>query len=179
MEYLKMRFSISFFAALSFAAFTIPLNVGSANAASPYQCKANTKDAAIRCCEAAMKTNPRARQLLASGNSCQTMVSCGGPTRKINRCLILPPSNNLDSHDNPGQKRQISDLRLKKDITRVGTTVLGLPLYTFHYSFKPGLFEGVMAQDVLNIMPEAVSLGPDGYYRVNYEMLGIKMLRLQ
>ncbi len=175
-----MRFSISFFAALSIAAFTIPLNAGNANAASPYQCKASTKDAVIRCCEAAMKTNPRARQLLASGNSCQTMVSCGGPARKINRCLILPPSNNLGSRDTPVQRGQVvSDLRLKQDITRVGTTVLGLPLYTFHYSFKPGLFEGVMAQDVLNIMPEAVSLGPDGYYRVNYEMLGIKMLRLQ
>ena len=40
-------------------------------------------------------------------------------------------------------------------------------------------FEGVMAQDVLKVMPEAVSIGADGFYRVNYTMLGIEMKRLR
>ena len=35
-----------------------------------------------------------------------------------------------------------------------------------------------MAQDVLKVMPSAVSIGEDGYYRVNYEMLGIELRRL-
>ena len=35
-----------------------------------------------------------------------------------------------------------------------------------------------MAQDVLKVMPMAVSVGDDGYYRVNYKMLGIEMRRL-
>jgi hypothetical protein len=35
-----------------------------------------------------------------------------------------------------------------------------------------------MAQDVLKVMPVAVSVAEDGYYRVNYEMLGIEMRRL-
>ena len=35
-----------------------------------------------------------------------------------------------------------------------------------------------MAQDVLTVMPAAVSVGEDGYYRVNYDMLGIELRRL-
>ena len=35
-----------------------------------------------------------------------------------------------------------------------------------------------MAQDVLKVMPTAVSVREDGYYRVNYEMLGIELRRL-
>ena len=71
-----------------------------------------------------------------------------------------------------------SDIRLKTDIRRVGTTAHDLPLYTFRYIGKDGQYEGVMAQDVLKVMPIAVSVGEDGYYRVNYVMLGIEMRRL-
>ncbi len=72
-----------------------------------------------------------------------------------------------------------SDFRLKHNLIRVGTTVYGLPLYDFEYNFRPGTFEGVMAQDVLKVKPEAVSIGQDGFYRVNYDMLGIKMKRIR
>ena len=49
-----------------------------------------------------------------------------------------------------------------------------LPLYAFRYIGKEDLYEGVMAQDVLKVMPAAVTTGEDGYYRVNYAMLGIE-----
>ena len=68
-----------------------------------------------------------------------------------------------------------SDLRLKEDVQRVGTTVFGLPLYHFKYIGAPETYEGVMAQDVLQVMPSAVSAGADGYYRVNYGALGTSM----
>ena len=71
-----------------------------------------------------------------------------------------------------------SDIRLKTDIRQVGTTAHNLPLYTFRYIGKDGQYEGVMAQDVLKVVPIAVSVGEDGYYRVNYDMLGIEMRRL-
>jgi Chaperone of endosialidase len=71
-----------------------------------------------------------------------------------------------------------SDIRLKTDIRQVGTTAHNLPLYTFRYIGKDGQYEGVMAQDVLKVMPLAVSVGQDGYYRVDYDMLGIAMRRL-
>jgi Chaperone of endosialidase len=71
-----------------------------------------------------------------------------------------------------------SDFRLKIDIQQVGTTAHSLPLYTFRYIGKDDLYEGVMAQDVLKVMPTAVSVGENGYYRVRYDMLGIEMRRL-
>ena len=43
---------------------------------------------------------------------------------------------------------------------------------------KDDQYEGVMAQDVLKVMPTAVSVGEDGYYRVDYAMLGIEMRHL-
>jgi endosialidase-like protein len=77
-----------------------------------------------------------------------------------------------------GTKKDVSDIRLKTDIRRTGTAAHGLPLYTFRYVGEPGLYEGVMAQDVLGVMPAAVSIAEDGYYRVDYELLGIPFRRL-
>jgi hypothetical protein len=71
-----------------------------------------------------------------------------------------------------------SDVRLKTDVEQVGTTVYGLPLYHFRYKTGPERFEGVMAQDVLEVMPDAVVTGEDSYYRVNYGRLGIRMTRV-
>jgi len=71
-----------------------------------------------------------------------------------------------------------SDVRLKSDIRRIGTAAHDLPLYAFRYLGEAGLYEGVMAQDVLGVMPEAVSVAEDGYYRVDYELLGIPFRRL-
>jgi hypothetical protein len=71
-----------------------------------------------------------------------------------------------------------SDRRVKEGISRIGTTVLGLPLYRFSYVGLDGVFEGVMAQDVMEVLPEAVAEGPGGILRVNYEKLGIAMRRV-
>jgi hypothetical protein len=70
-----------------------------------------------------------------------------------------------------------SDSRLKTNISTVGTTVFGLPLYRFSYLGSNEMFTGVMAQDVVGVMPQAVSRDATGFYRVNYGMLGIDMKR--
>ncbi len=70
-----------------------------------------------------------------------------------------------------------SDIRLKSNISRIGETVFGLPHYRFSYLGSDEMFTGVMAQDVLDVMPEAVSRDATGFYRVNYGMLGIEMQR--
>ena len=70
-----------------------------------------------------------------------------------------------------------SDRRLKTNISHIGATVFGLPLYRFSYLGSDERFTGVMAQDVLGVMPEAVSRDAAGFYRVNYRMLGIEMKR--
>ena len=97
----------------------------------------------------------------------------GPPPRSGSRLISRLPSKIGQEGPPPTE----SDIRLKTDIQQVGTTAHNLPLYTFRYR-KDGQYEGVMAQDVLKVMPEAVSAGDDGYYRVNYNMLGIKMRRL-
>lgn len=50
-----------------------------------------------------------------------------------------------------------------------------LPLYGFKYLDDDTEYVGVMAQDVLKVRPDAVSTGEDGFYRVNYSKLGLRM----
>jgi hypothetical protein len=71
-----------------------------------------------------------------------------------------------------------SDIRLKTDIERVGVAANGLPLYNFRYLWGDEVYRGVMAQDVLEAFPEAVSTMPGGYLAVRYDMLGLRMTRV-
>lgn len=72
----------------------------------------------------------------------------------------------------------LSDVRLKESLRQVGTTVHGLPLYTFSYRGQAEVYEGVMAQDVLAVRPDAVVIGEDGYYKVDYAKLGVPFRRV-
>lgn len=73
-----------------------------------------------------------------------------------------------------------SDRRLKRDIELVGRDErTGLNLYEFSYIGGDGSrYIGVMADEVLRVEPEAVVAGEDGFMSVNYDMLGIKMVRV-
>lgn len=73
----------------------------------------------------------------------------------------------------------VSDARLKTDITRVGATPSGLPLYTFRYKGDKALYQGVMAQDVLQAKPEAVVTGGQGYMAVDYSRIDAEMIRVE
>jgi hypothetical protein len=70
-----------------------------------------------------------------------------------------------------------SDIRLKENIVRVEGGEI--PMYEFNYIGQPDTrFRGVMAQDVLNVRPEAVGVAPDGFMYVNYGLLGIEMVEV-
>ncbi len=69
-----------------------------------------------------------------------------------------------------------SDIRLKRDIVRVGQLPNEISLYRFRYNWSDEEFVGVMAQEVRHIMPKAVIEGPDGYLRVNYGLLGLTFM---
>ncbi|MEP9385931.1 tail fiber domain-containing protein [Mesorhizobium sp. KR9-304] len=71
-----------------------------------------------------------------------------------------------------------SDRRLKTDIERVGAAANGLPIYNFKYIGGDEVYRGVMAQDVLAVLPEAVSIMPNGFLAVRYDMLGLEMTRV-
>jgi hypothetical protein len=73
----------------------------------------------------------------------------------------------------------ISDIRTKENIEQVGKLANGLNVYTYEYKpeFRDDPFAGhgkhfgVMAQEVEEIMPEAVITRPDGYKMVDYAKL--------
>ena len=85
----------------------------------------------------------------------------------------------IASGDDDGKKRdefqEISDVRLKRNVERVGTAENGLPLYRWQYLWSNRVYEGVMAQDVLKTMPQAVVRQWHGFYAVKYGMLGLQM----
>lgn len=62
-----------------------------------------------------------------------------------------------------------SDRRLKRNIRRIGTHRLGIGLYEFDYIWGEHA-EGVMADEVMTVMPAAVSVH-DGYAMVDYGSL--------
>lgn len=56
----------------------------------------------------------------------------------------------------------------------LGHLANGLGYYRFSYLGSHKAYVGVIAQEVQNLMPSAVTRGPDGYLRVRYEQLGLK-----
>lgn len=73
-----------------------------------------------------------------------------------------------------------SDSRLKENITRIGTEN-GFPIYTFNYieelDPKKEMYRGVMAQDVLELRPDAVEPLGD-WLGVRYDKLGIEFRKV-
>ena len=68
-----------------------------------------------------------------------------------------------------------SDIALKHDITLLGRLDNGVGFYRFSYNGSDRAYVGVMAQEVQTIVPEAVMRGRDGYLRVFYDKLGLKL----
>lgn len=64
-----------------------------------------------------------------------------------------------------------SDVRLKRNIEKIGTTAHGLGVYAYEYLWSPVRQIGVMAQEVMGVKPEAVIAHPSGYLMVDYGAL--------
>jgi hypothetical protein len=75
-----------------------------------------------------------------------------------------------------GRAQQLSDARLKRNVVRVGKLDNRVVLYRFNYLDSSDVYVGVIAQEVLAVVPEAVIIGEDGFMRVNYERLGTRMM---
>jgi hypothetical protein len=67
-----------------------------------------------------------------------------------------------------------SDVALKHDVVLLGHLGSGLGYYRFSYIGSDKAYVGVMAQEVEQVAPNAVTRGSDGYLRVYYEKLGLK-----
>ena len=64
-----------------------------------------------------------------------------------------------------------SDIRLKRDIRRLGALPSGLPVYSFRYLWSDVPEIGVMAQEALSFAPGAVSRHESGFLMVDYGLL--------
>ena len=83
-----------------------------------------------------------------------------------------------------------SDIRLKRNIKLIGKSPSGIPTYTFKYQEgikltnnyvldSKSTFVGAMAQDLLELAPDAVGFSKeDGYYRVDYSKIDVDFYKL-
>ena len=69
----------------------------------------------------------------------------------------------------------LSDVRLKEKIKRTGTSPSGIPIYEFNYIGGNNRYSGAMAQDLISMGIDAVSVEDSGYYSVNYNNIDVDM----
>jgi len=73
-----------------------------------------------------------------------------------------------------GTAIKASDVRLKTNIQKTGKTPSGINLYKWDWTEKAKpivgdqISEGVIAQEVMKVIPDAVIMHSDGFYRVDY-----------
>lgn len=72
----------------------------------------------------------------------------------------------------------MSDRRSKKDIHEVGLLPNGLKLYQFRYLDNSGPHIGVMADEVAEVLPEALGPITDGYMTVDYGKISEDLKRI-
>lgn len=64
-----------------------------------------------------------------------------------------------------------SDSRLKENIKILARLPNGIEICSYNFIGMKNRVLGVIAQQVRDIMPEAVAVGPDGFLRVNYNLV--------
>ena len=80
--------------------------------------------------------------------------------------LFKSPGSSAPTGTGSTSTTNVSDVRLKKNLKKVGKTPRGTNIYEFDW-VTGGHNVGVLAQEVLHI-PGAAILGDDGFYRVDY-----------
>jgi hypothetical protein len=129
-----------------------------------------------------MKTLPTEKPSYSKGLQAPVKQPYAKPVLRVHGSVKnLTQGNNGSNPDKSNTTKRGSDRSIKENIVRVGDHPLGIGLYLFDY--KPGYREtwgqgrqfGVMAQEVETVMPQAVSMHPDGYKLVDYAMLGISL----
>jgi hypothetical protein len=67
-----------------------------------------------------------------------------------------------------------SDITVKHDIVLLGHLANGLGYYRFSYNGSDRAYVGVIAQEVQQVMPQAVVRDREGYLRVHYHKIGVR-----
>lgn len=74
---------------------------------------------------------------------------------------------------------QKSDIQYKENINLIGVSNLGLNIYQFNYKNEEGLYQGVIAQELIGTKYEdSLSLNFDGLYEVDYNKIDVEFKKL-
>jgi hypothetical protein len=120
----------------------------------------------------------------ACGGGCTGILGFGGALGAQPRDPAGPGGGSSGKGDsgNGGQQggsssggSSSSDIRLKRDIIEVARLNNGIGLYHFRYNWSDQVYVGVMAQEVAKVEPDAVERGADGYLKVFYGKLGLRL----
>lgn len=71
-----------------------------------------------------------------------------------------------------------SDIRLKENIVKIGSSLLGINIYEWNYINKEGRFRGVIAQELIGTNFENSLSIKDGFYWVDYTNLDVKFEKI-
>lgn len=88
--------------------------------------------------------------------------------------LAIQPA---EAGSSAGGSNATSDVRLKREISRIGTHSMGFGIYRFKYLWSDTVYVGALAQEVLEKAPHAVTAGPGNFLAVDYGALGMEMTR--
>ena len=126
-----------------------------------------------------------------------TLLSSAAPSAVANESVVKDAGRRLSAKASKSTPPPdltfglFSDKRLKRNIAFIGNSPSGIPTYTFKYREGMNLangyttldtvntFVGAMAQDLLELAPEAVIMNQDdGYYRVDYSKIDVDFYKL-
>jgi uncharacterized caspase-like protein len=147
-------------------------SVAAANAAGQAASNAASRAASAAASSAASKAASNAASKAASNaaSSAASKSASSAASAAASKAASNAASNAASRIPIP------SDIRLKQDITALGRTPDGLPLYRYRYIGDDTFYVGVMAQEVAAVVPAAVSQMDDGYLQVDYGRLGLAFL---
>ena len=86
--------------------------------------------------------------------------------------------NKPQRHPPDTSPAQLSDVRAKANISFIGYSPMGIPIYRFSYFSEPEKrYQGTIAQAIREIRPDAV-IQKDGVLFVDYSRLDVRMEEL-
>jgi len=72
-----------------------------------------------------------------------------------------------------------SDISFKENVNLIGKSSLGINIYQFNYIGEEGLYEGIIAQELIGTEYEsALSLNEDGKYLVDYNKIDVEFKKI-
>jgi hypothetical protein len=78
-----------------------------------------------------------------------------------------------------GGGSKFSDISLKENINLIGQSPFGINIYEFNYIGKDGLYEGIIAQELIGTEHEsALVLNEDGKYLVDYSKIDVEFKKI-